>query len=51
MTGAGLKKCMPTTRPGRATAPAIAVIGIDEVFDASTAAGAIAPSAREAARA
>ena len=37
MTGGGLKKCIPTTRPGSATAPAIAVIGIDEVFDASTA--------------
>ena len=37
----GLKKCMPTTRPGSAAAPAIAVIGIDEVFEARTAPGAI----------
>ena len=41
MTGAGLKKCMPTTRPGSAAALAIAVIGIDEVLEASTAPGAI----------
>ena len=40
MIGAGLKKCMPTTRAGSAAARAIAVIGIDEVFDASTAPGA-----------
>lgn len=31
-TGAGLKKCMPTTRSGRASRPAIAVTDSDEVF-------------------
>ena len=38
ISGAGLKKCMPDD-PRRVRAPprAIAVIGIDEVFDASTA--------------
>src|SRR3954468_9524304 len=38
--GAGLKKCRPTTRDGSAAARAIAVIGIDEVLEASTASGA-----------
>ena len=50
MTGAGLKKCMPTTRPGSAAALAIAVIGIDEVLEASTARGAISPRAAKSSR-
>ena len=33
----GLKKCMPTTRPGCAAAAAISVIGSVEVFDAKIA--------------
>ena len=36
MSGAGLKKCIPTTRSGRLAAAAIAVTGSDEVFVAST---------------
>ena len=51
MTGAGLKKCMPTTRPGSAAALAIAVIGIDEVLEASTALGAISLERPRTARA
>ena len=47
ITGAGLKKCMPTTRPGSAAALAIAVIGIEEVLEASTAPGAIGAQRRE----
>ena len=39
MIGAGLKKCMPTTRSGSAAAPAMAVTGIEEVFVASTRVG------------
>ena len=39
ITGAGLKKCMPTTCSGRGAAAAIAVTGSDEVFVASTAVG------------
>ena len=50
MTGAGLKKCMPTTRPGSAAALAIAVMGIDEVLEASTALGAIALRAANSSR-
>ena len=50
MTGAGLKKCMPTTRPGSAAALAIAVIGIEEVLEASTALGATALSAAKSSR-
>ncbi len=46
--GAGLKKCMPTTRSGCAVAVAIAVTESAEVFVASTASGAtIASSAPE----
>ncbi len=44
ITGAGLKKCMPTTRSGQATGAAIAVIGIDEVFEASTHVSATTPA-------
>ena len=51
MTGAGLKKCMPTTRPGSAAALAIAVIGIEEVLEASTARGAICARGPRRARA
>ncbi len=36
-TGAGLKKCMPTTRLGSLVATAISVTGSDEVLVASTA--------------
>ncbi len=36
MTGAGLKKCMPTTRSGCVAAAAIAVTGSEEVLVAST---------------
>ena len=38
-TGAGLKKCTPTTRPGCEVAAAISVTDSDEVFVASTASG------------
>ena len=38
-TGAGLKKCMPTTRLGFDVATAISVTGSDEVLVASTASG------------
>jgi hypothetical protein len=41
---------MPTTRPGSAAAPAIAVIGIEEVFDARTAPGAISLRAAKSSR-
>ena len=34
MTGTGFMKCMPMTSSGRFVAPAIRVMGIDEVFDA-----------------
>ena len=37
MSGAGLKKCMPTTRSGVETAPAISVTDSADVFVASTA--------------
>jgi hypothetical protein len=33
----GLKKCMPTTRPGSPAAAPSVVIGIEDVFDARTA--------------
>ena len=36
MTGAGLKKCIPTTRSGRGAAAAIAVTSSEEVLLAST---------------
>ncbi len=38
-TGAGLKKCMPTTRLGLLVATAISVTGSEDVFVASTASG------------
>src|SRR4051812_1857269 len=50
ITGAGLKKCMPTTRSGRGAALAIAVMGIDDVFEASTASGASSPSLANSSR-
>ena len=37
ISGTGLKKCMPTTRSGRAAAAASAVTGSEDVFVASTA--------------
>ncbi len=39
ITGAGLKKCNPITRPGRLVAAAIAVTDKDEVFVARMASG------------
>ena len=39
ISGAGLKKCMPTTRSGRVVAAAISVTESAEVFVASTASG------------
>jgi FtsH-binding integral membrane protein len=39
-----LKKCIPTTRSGRAAAFAISVIGSVEVFEAKTASGAATAS-------
>ena len=39
MTGAGLKKCMPTTRSARFVAVAISVMLRDDVFDANTTEG------------
>jgi hypothetical protein len=50
MTGAGLKKCSPTTRAGSAAALARAVMGIDEVFEARTACGAAAETAARTSR-
>ena len=50
-TVAGLKKCMPTTRSGRARRPAIAVTDSDEVFVAMIVSGptcdSICPSTRD----
>ena len=40
-TGAGLKKCMPTTRSGRSVASAISDTDSAEVFVASTASGRV----------
>ncbi len=40
----GEKKCMPITRSGRRAASAIRVIGIVDVFDATTAVGPVAAS-------
>ena len=34
ITGTGEKKCRPTTRPGRLTAPASSAIGMEEVLEA-----------------
>ncbi len=39
MTGAGLKKCMPATRPGRSRPAAMAVTESDEVLVAMMASG------------
>ena len=50
ISGGGLKKCMPTTRVGSAAAGAIEVIGIDDVFEASTARGAISESVPNSSR-
>ena len=40
-TGTGLKKCRPSTRLGFFVAAAIFMIGMLEVFDASTASGSV----------
>ena len=45
-TGTGLKKCRPTTLPGRWVAMASFMIGIDEVFEARTASSASTASSR-----
>ena len=45
-TGTGLKKCMPITRSGRPVTAASEVIGIEDVFDASTALSGSSWSAR-----
>ena len=44
MTGAGLKKCSPTTLPGRLVATAISVIDSDEVLLARIVSGLQMPS-------
>ena len=44
ISGAGLKKCMPTSRSGRASAPPIAVIESEEVLLARMASSATMPS-------
>ena len=40
-TGTGLKKCRPSTRLGFFVAAAIFMMGMLEVFDASTASGSV----------
>ncbi len=45
-TGTGLKKCMPITRSGRPVTAASEVIGIDDVFEASTPSAGKTTSAR-----
>jgi hypothetical protein len=40
-TGTGLKKCRPSTRLGLCVAAAIFMIGMLDVFDASTASGSV----------
>ena len=40
-TGAGLKKCMPTTLPGRAVCTPISVIDNDDVLDTNTTSGRV----------
>ena len=45
-TGTGLKKCMPITLSGRSVTAASEPIGIDDVFEASTASGGRTVSAR-----
>src|SRR4051794_4122815 len=47
ITGAGLKKCMPTTRSGPRTPAAISVTDSDEVFVASAQSAATASATRE----
>src|SRR5215212_696597 len=47
ITGAGLKKCMPTTRSGPGTPAAISVTESDDVFVASTQSGPAASATRE----
>src|ERR1700712_2108892 len=44
ISGTGLKKCMPTTRPGSLRPRAMAVIDSDEVLDASTQVSATSAS-------
>ncbi len=44
ISGTGLKKCMPTIRPGRSMPCASAVIDSDEVFEASMAPGSTSGS-------
>ena len=44
MTGAGLKKCSPTTLPGRPVATAISVIESEEVLLARMVSGLQMPS-------
>ncbi len=46
MTGAGLKKCSPTTLPGRPVATAISVTDSEEVFVARMVSGRHSPSSR-----
>jgi hypothetical protein len=46
INGTGLKKCMPTTRPGCRSGDAMAVIEIDDVFDARMHSGATMLSSR-----
>ncbi len=51
ISGTGLKKCMPTSRPGRFSPLASAVIEIDDVFEARIArSSTIASSCRNSAR-
>ena len=45
-TGTGLKKCIPITLSGRPVAAASEAMGIDDVFEASTASGGSTASAR-----
>ncbi len=47
-TGTGLKKCRPSTRLGFFVAAAIFMIGMLEVFDASTASGSVISSSSSA---
>ena len=47
-TGTGLKKCRPSTRLGFLVAAAIFMIGMLDVFDASTASGSVMSSSSSA---
>ena len=47
-TGTGLKKCRPSTRLGFFVAAAIFMIGMLDVFDASTASGSVMSSSSSA---